>query len=106
MEGAPPHPVEGDWTVDLRLSLDDAPYSQPMEIRLSSDRKIRGSFYGSQIEAGRLGEAQGRSCIAFRTRDASGAYHHAACLVDDTLVGQSWSEGRDFVNPWTAERKE
>ncbi|MEO0464559.1 MAG: hypothetical protein AAF127_15630 [Pseudomonadota bacterium] len=99
------HPVTGDWVVDLRLSLKDAPYTQPMRLDVAEDNSVAGTFYGSPISKGRLGEAQGRSCIAFRTSDNSGPYQHAACLVDGKLVGQSWSEGRDFPNPWTAERK-
>ncbi|WP_128892142.1 hypothetical protein [Erythrobacter sp. HKB08] len=101
-QGEPPHPIEGEWTVDLRLSISDPPYTQPMEIRLSHTNEVTGIFYGSQIEAGKLGSAQGRECIAFRTSDNSGAYQHSACLVGAVLVGQSWSEGRGFVLPWTA----
>ena len=97
--------LSGEWIVDLRLSLDDAPYSQPMEISVDGDGVVSGRFYGSRIETGKRGTAQGRTCIAFRTSDNSGPYQHAACLVDGKLVGQSWSEGREFVNPWTAERK-
>ena len=97
--------LTGEWSVDLRLSLDDAPYAQPMEIAVDSDGVVSGRFYGSPIESGKRGTAQGRTCIAFRTRDNSGPYQHSACMVDGKLVGQSWSEGRGFVNPWTAERK-
>jgi hypothetical protein len=97
--------LTGEWSVDLRLSLDDAPYAQPMEIAVDSDGVVSGRFYGSPIESGKCGMAQGRTCIAFRTRDNSGPYQHSACMVDGKLVGQSWSEGRGFVNPWTAERK-
>ncbi|MEO0589150.1 MAG: hypothetical protein AAFZ11_01170 [Pseudomonadota bacterium] len=101
----PDHPFEGEWSVDLRLSLDDEPYSQPMSIQVSGADRVVGRFYGSTIEAGQVGEAQGRVCMAFRTSDNSGPYQHAACLVDGKIFGQSWSEGRNFVNPWTAERK-
>ncbi|MEO1490291.1 MAG: hypothetical protein AAFR88_12775 [Pseudomonadota bacterium] len=100
-----PHPFDGEWTVDLRLDLFAEPYSQPMKILVSDADVVTGTFYGSTIESGRVGTAQNRTCMAFRTSDNSGPYQHAACLIDDLIVGQSWSEGRDFVNPWTAERK-
>ena len=102
---APPAGVAGSWTVDLRLSLADEPYSQPMDLTVGKDGSVTGSFYNSEILAGRVGQAQGRNCVAFRTTDGSGPYHSAACLVDGRMVGQTWSEGRGFVLPWTAERR-
>lgn len=96
--------MEGTWTVDLRPSLDDAPYTQPMILEIAADRTVTGSFYNSEILAGRAGTAQGRSCIAFRTTDGQGFYHTSACLVDGRMVGQTWAEGRNFVLPWTAEK--
>ena len=98
------HPVTGTWSVDLRLSLDDSPYSQPMVLEVAEDNAVAGSFYGADIETGRLGEAQGRTCVFFRTSDGSGPYQTTACLVDGKMIGQTWSEGRNFVLPWTAER--
>ena len=97
--------IEGTWTVDLRLSLDDPAYTQPMILQIAPDRIVTGSFYNSDILAGRAGTAQGRSCVAFRTTDGKGLYHSSACLVDGKMVGLTWSEGRDFVLPWTATRK-
>jgi len=96
--------IEGNWTVDLRPSLDDPPYSQPMALHIAADKVITGSFYNSEILAGRAGTAQGRSCVAFRTTDGKGFYHSSACLVDGKMIGQTWSEGRNFVLPWTAEK--
>ena len=97
--------MEGTWSVDLRPSLDDAPYSQPMILTIAADKGITGSFYNSEILAGRAGTAQGRSCVAFRTTDGQGFYHSSACLIDGRMVGQTWAEGRNFVLPWTAERR-
>lgn len=97
-------PWIGEWSVDLRLSLDDPPYAQPMMLSLSDDGTVAGTFYGSPIETGRAGEAKGRTCLSFRTSDNSGPYFHAACLEGEQLSGQSWSTGRGFVLPWTATR--
>jgi len=99
------NPLDGEWVVDLRLRLDDAPYTQPMVLKIEPDGSVTGTFYGSSIESGSIGSAQKRTCVAFRTSDGSGPYQHSACLEDGKMVGQSWSEGRGFVLPWTAERK-
>ena len=96
--------LSGEWTVDLRPSLDDEPYSQPMILSVDTDGVVTGSFYNSEILAGRAGTAQGRTCVSFRTTDGSGLYHSSACLVDDRMIGQTWAEEREFVLPWTAER--
>ena len=96
--------LSGTWTVDLRVDLTDEPYSQPMVLAVAADGVVTGSFYNSEILAGRAGTAQGRSCIAFRTTDGQGLYHTSACLVEGKMVGQTWAEGRNFVLPWTATR--
>ena len=100
----PAQALAGSWTVDLRPELDSEPDSQPMELSIERGGSVTGSFYGSPILAGKTGMGQGRTCIAFRTSDNSGPYHSSACLEGDTLVGTTWSEGRDFLQPWTAER--
>lgn len=96
--------LSGEWRVDLRVSLDDEAYSQPMVLTVGEDGVVTGNFYNSEILAGRVGGGQGRLCIAFRTTDGSGLYHSSACLVDGRMVGQTWAEERAFVLPWTAER--
>ena len=96
--------MAGSWKVDLRLRVTDAPYSQPMVLAVAPDGKVSGSFYNSDILAGKAGTAQDRTCVAFRTTDGSGLYHSQACLVDGRMVGTTWAEGRNFVLPWTAER--
>lgn len=96
--------LSGTWSVDLRLELTDDAYSQPMVLAVDADGVVTGSFYNSEILAGRAGSAQGRNCVAFRTADGAGFYHTSACLVDGAMIGQTWAEGRNFVLPWTATR--
>jgi hypothetical protein len=96
--------MAGTWTVDLRPSLADKPYSQPMQLKIAADGMVSGSFYNSEILAGRSVSARGRDCVAFRTTDGSGFYHSAACLEGGRMVGTTWAEGRNFLFPWTAER--
>jgi hypothetical protein len=96
--------VAGNWTVDLRLSDEGEPYTQPMTLVIAADSTISGSFYSSTITSGRYGRNRGRSCVAFVTSDGMGNYQHAACLIDGRMVGQSWAEHRQFVLPWVASR--
>jgi hypothetical protein len=102
---SPYAPLAGEWTVDLRVDLADPAYGKAMVLKVAQDGSITGSFYDSEILAGRAGTAQGRKCIAFRTTDGQGFYHSSACLTDGKMVGQTWAEGRNFVLPWTATRK-
>ena len=106
---APPPPpamaIAGAWTVDL--STDPAePYLKPMHLTLDADGTVRGDFYESTIEAGRWEARNGRLCVAFRTTDGVGPYHTAACLVGDTIEGQTWAEHRNFVFLWSATREQ
>ncbi|MEE1878364.1 hypothetical protein [Altererythrobacter litoralis] len=98
------HALSGEWTVDLRVNLDDEPYNQPMILAVDPEGNVAGSFYNSEILAGRAGTAQGRTCVAFRTTDGIGFYYTSACVLDGKMVWQTWSEGRNFVLPWTATR--
>jgi hypothetical protein len=97
--------LAGEWSVDLRVALTDPAYDKAMILNIGTDRSITGSFYDSEILAGRAGTAQGRQCVAFRTTDGQGLYHSSACLIDGKMVGMTWAEGRNFVLPWTATRK-
>ncbi|WP_218775990.1 hypothetical protein [Sphingomonas sp. TZW2008] len=65
---------------------------------------MTGSFYDSDIEAGRWKAANGRSCVSFRTSDGIGPYHSSACVRGDHLEGQTWAEHRAFLFNWSAVR--
>ncbi|MCX7284114.1 MAG: hypothetical protein NTX28_08715 [Novosphingobium sp.] len=99
----PPAALQGSWTVDL--STDPAqPYVKPMVLQLQADGTVTGSFYESEILAGRWKTDRGRSCVSFRTTDGAGPYHTAACLVGDRVEGQTWAEHRNFLFNWNAAR--
>lgn len=93
----------GDWSVDL-ASEPGQVYTQPMQLSLNEDGTVEGSFYNSQIQAGRWKLDRGRLCASFRTTDGAGPYHSAVCLVGDQAVGQTWAEHRDFLFNWNATR--
>lgn len=100
---AAPSPLDGKWTVDL--STDPAkPYTQPMELTLAADGTVQGSFYQSDIQAGRWKNDRGRLCASFRTSDGRGPYHSSVCLSGNQAVGQTWAEHRNFLFNWVASR--
>jgi len=99
--------LAGDWTVDLS-NEPGQPYTKPMRLTLAPEGTATGSFYESEILAGRWKTDRGRTCVSFRTTDGAGPYHTAACLVLDAtgshVEGQTWAEGRAFLFNWNAVR--
>lgn len=95
--------LSGAWSVDLS-SEPGVAYTQPMVLNLAPDGTVAGSFYNSEIEAGRWKTDRGRTCVSFRTSDGVGPYHTAACLVGDEVRGQTWAEHRNFLFNWNAAR--
>lgn len=100
---APAEALAGNWVVDLSTSPTE-PYTRPMVLTLNADGTVSGSFYESEIEAGRWRADRGRTCVSFRTTDGVGPYHTAACLVGDHVEGQTWAEHRNFLFNWNAAR--
>ena len=96
--------LAGDWTVDLSAKP-DGPYTKPMTLTLNADGTVSGSFYESDIQAGRWETSRGRTCASFRTTDGAGPYHTSVCLIGDKAVGQTWAEHRNFLFNWDAVRK-
>lgn len=96
--------LAGDWIVDLTSKPGDPPYRQPMRLALKPDGTVTGSFYRSEIQAGRWKADRGRTCVSFRTTDGAGPYHTAACLTGDMVTGQTWAEHRNFLFNWNAVR--
>ncbi|NQE63929.1 hypothetical protein [Caulobacter sp. RHG1] len=101
---AAPETLAGDWVVDLTPSASAAPYLKAMSLTLAADGTVTGSFYDSDIQAGRWKASKGRTCVSFRTTDGKGPYHTAACLDAGRLTGQTWAEHRNFVFVWDARR--
>ncbi|HZG07870.1 MAG TPA: hypothetical protein VEZ70_02710 [Allosphingosinicella sp.] len=94
----------GEWVVDLSGKPDQL-YTKPMALVLAADGTVTGSFYDSPIQAGRWKTDRGRTCASFSTSDGLGPYHTSACLVGDSVQGQTWAEHRKFVFNWNAVRK-
>jgi len=98
-----PASLDGRWTVDLSVEPGQI-YTKEMVLKLAADGTVTGSFYDSEIEAGRWKTARGRTCVSFRTTDGVGPYHSAACLRGDQVEGQTWAEQRRFLFNWNAVR--
>jgi len=75
-----------------------------MTLDLRPDGTVSGSFYQSEIQAGRWKAQNGRLCVSFRTTDGAGPYHTSACLAGERVEGQTWAEHRGFVFVWNATR--
>jgi hypothetical protein len=97
-------PLAGEWTVDLAPDP-TKPYTKPMTLSLAADGTVTGSFYDSQIQAGRWKTDRGRTCASFRTSDGAGPYHSSVCVEGDYAVGQTWAEHRNFLFNWNAKRR-
>lgn len=94
--------LAGRWIVDLRPTPSSPKYDKEMVLTISPDQVVTGSFYDSEIQAGRASASNGRVCFAFRTTDGVGPYHTSGCLVDGRILGQTWAEHRNFVLNWSA----
>ncbi|AZS20355.1 MULTISPECIES: hypothetical protein [unclassified Caulobacter] len=97
----PAAPLAGDWVVDLSATPAE-PYYKGMSLKLEADGTVTGSFYDSEIQAGRWKTAGGRTCASFRTTDGAGPYHTSVCQGASGLEGQTWAEHRNFVFLWRA----
>ena len=102
--GGSPPPLAGRWSVDLS-SAPGQPYAKAMTLTLAPDGAVTGSFYDSEIQAGRWKTDRGRTCASFRTTDGAGPYHTTVCLDGDVARGQTWAEHRNFLFNWNAVRK-
>lgn len=99
----PANPLAGRWVVDL--TTDPAkPYQKAMVLDLRADGSVAGTFYDSEIQAGRWKTDRGRTCASFRTTDGAGPYHTSACLRGGVVEGQTWAEHRNFLFNWFAAR--
>ena len=107
--GASPAPntadLLGTWRVDLRPTLDAAPAYTDFVISAVEGSSFAGTFYNSPIENGRIDVGKGTLWFAFTTSDGSTNYNTAGKLVDGALEGSTHAIGREFLRPWTAERK-
>ncbi|MEM7311077.1 MAG: hypothetical protein AAF682_30685 [Planctomycetota bacterium] len=99
-----PAKLVGTWKVDLRPAPDADAYFTELVIEEAGDGALKGSFYGTDLERGRVNDSWDALHLAFVTEDGSGAYNTSAMLDGDVLRGTTHSLGRDFLSCWTAVR--
>jgi len=105
-ENLSPDSLLGTWDVALYFSPNDPPSSTVMKITGVQDNGvIAGSFYQSPFELGRFTEKDNQIIISVITSDGSGKYFTSGRLSPSgVFIGQTHSEGRDFLMPWTAQK--
>ena len=100
-----PKEIEGTWKVDLRPSPDAEEYFKDFEVLITDANTISGKFYDTAFENGKINDTWGRLWFGFTTADMSGTYFHSGYLENGKLFGTTYSQGRGFLMPWTAEKK-
>lgn len=98
--------LKGTWTVDLTPSPGADPYYKEMAIEDTGENSFQGFFYDTPFANGTVNTVWGKLYFAFTTKDGSGKYFSTGYLEDGKIYGLTFSEGRKFVMPWTAWRKE
>jgi len=97
----------GTWDVALYFSPGSPPSATVMEITaVRSDGTLEGNFYQSAFELARYVVREDQLIISVVTSDGSGRYQTSGRLSPSgEFRGQTHSIGRDFLMPWTAERR-
>jgi hypothetical protein len=102
----PPSALLGTWAVSLQFDPNAPPSKTQMRITRVEGGELVGTFYGSNIEAGRFVSRGSTWVFAGRTADQSGIYWHSGRLkADGSIDGQTLSEGRKFLMTWSAVRE-
>ncbi len=99
-----PEALVGTWRVDLRPTPDAEAYYREFVVRRVDGETFEGSFYGTELQHGRVNTDWGSLHFAFATSDGSGVYNTSGVLDGDKLRGTTHSLGREFLAVWTAER--
>lgn len=105
IDGGKEEELIGQWQIDLRPTPDSEAYYQDFVVDALEGNVLKGSFYGSPIEAGLINKSWPNFYFAFTTNDATHAYYHSGYLKEGKLYGTSYCPGRAFIARWTGERK-
>ena len=96
----------GEWQVDLRLTPEAPAHLHSLVVESVANDGLQGSFYGAEIESGRINTDWSTVQCTFITKDESGNNYTSAKLVDGRLEGTTHSPARDRLSVWTARRPE
>ncbi len=95
----------GIWELDLRPTPESEPYLKDFEIKDFKDGLLRGVFYGTDFNDGKINTDWGIIHFAFTTADQSGTYFHSGHIEKGQIKGTSFSTGRGFMIPWMGKKK-
>ncbi len=95
----------GEWVIDLRPSPDAAPYLKNLVISKKGEEDYEGTFYGSALQDIYVNESWDKLYFAFKSSDNSNDYFQSGYIIGDKIYGITYCPGRNFVMPWTGERK-
>jgi hypothetical protein len=101
-----PSALNGTWDVAMLYAPDKPPSATVMELNLSPDGVLSGSFYDSPFEEAEYSVRGNVIAFGSVTSDGNAPYAHSGRLVDGKIEGQTLSFGRDFLMIWTATRRE
>lgn len=96
----------GSWVIDLRPAPDEPAYLKDFVVKTYEAATLKGSFYDTDFDNGRIHTAWGKLYFAFTTADGSGIYYHSGYVEKGKLFGTSFSPSRQFMLPWTGVRKQ
>tara|TARA_R110001606_G_scaffold307733_2_gene454709 strand:+ start:657 stop:1073 length:417 start_codon:yes stop_codon:yes gene_type:complete len=101
-----PNALNGTWDVAMLYAPDQPPSATVMELSLSPDGVLTGSFYESPFEEAEYSVRGNVIAFGAVTSDGKAPYAHSGRLVDGKIEGQTLSFGRDFLMIWTATRRD
>jgi hypothetical protein len=95
----------GTWELDLRPTPESEPYLKDFEIKDFKDGLLKGVFYETDFNDGKINADWGIIHFAFTTADQSGTYFHSGHIEKGQIKGISFSTGRGFMIPWMGKKK-
>lgn len=96
----------GTWDVALYFSPTEPPSATVMTVSAIEDGILSGTFYSTAFDTGRVTQHGDEIIFVVTTQDGTGLYTTSGRLgPDDTIQGQTFAIGRDFLMAWSATRR-
>jgi hypothetical protein len=100
-----PSALLATWDVALQFDEAAAPSKTEMVFTAIQDGACTGAFYGTPMQLCRAIVRGDAVIFAAISADQSGLYFHSGRLgADGVIVGQTLSQGRNFLMNWTAKK--
>lgn len=95
----------GIWGIDLRPTPEAQAYLKDFEIKGVNNGQLKGIFYGTEFNEGKINTSWGKIYFSFTTADQSNTYFHSGYIEKGVIHGTSYSKERDFMIPWVGHKK-